>query len=264
MNAAKQGDRPAASTSRSSGLDSGPSPVVVTFLAPADRCNQWCPACILDRAGEPVSERVLEPADYTRFVQELLEDGVQIRGVGFQGYEVTLPRSWPYLQATFRFAKQNRIRRSFITNGMLLDRHINAIQELDPQRISVSLDGSDSETNDRLRGLPGAFRATTRSLSRVLEALPDMRPRFGVVSVLYDEENFQSLTQMPALLTRMGIRRWGVTVELEFTRGRGLPAQPAETLARWVSELRQAATDQNVEFLFTDEFGIFDGQRSLN
>ena len=231
--------------------------VVLTFLAPAERCNQRCPACILDRAGEPVSERILGPVDYGRLVEELLEDGVPIRGVGFQGYEVTLPRSWPYVEAAFEVARGHRIRRSFITNGMLIDLHRAAIDRLDPHRISVSLDGADAETNDRLRGLPGAFLATTKNLSRFLRELPRMRKRVGLVSVLYDEENFRSLLAMPSLLGQLGVRRWAVSVELEFSTGRGRPRHATETLARWISELRRSAEQAEIEFHFNDEFGLF-------
>ena len=51
-------------------------PVVLTFLAPAERCNQRCPACyITEVVQEPVTRSQLQPADYARFVEEFVEAG---------------------------------------------------------------------------------------------------------------------------------------------------------------------------------------------
>ena len=130
-------------------------PVVLSFLAPAVRCNQRCPACILDQIGEPVSEVGLAPADYGLFVEQFVEAKVPIRSVTFQGYEVTLPASWPYLEVAFAVAREHEVARDFITNGMLLHKWTDRVEALDPQRISVSLDGSDPQTTTRSAGSEG-------------------------------------------------------------------------------------------------------------
>ena len=230
--------------------------MVLTFIAPAERCNQRCPACYIHRLGEPASSFALRPQDFASILEELLADGVPIFGVGFQGYEVTLPKSWPYVVAVFSLAQRHRLRRTFITNGMLLDRHVDSLQQLDPHRIAVSLDAADPHINDRRRGLEGAFLATTRSVRRTLDAVPELAPRLSIASTLYDDENFRSLLGMPSLLRRFGIERWVIGVEADFAEGGHRPVPARTTILRWVAELRSAALAEGIRFHFNDEFGL--------
>ena len=76
--------------------------VVLTYLAPAAQCNQRCPRCILELGSNPVRDFSLSPDDFRQFAARFLEVGVPVRTITFQGFEVTLPRSWPYLIPVFR------------------------------------------------------------------------------------------------------------------------------------------------------------------
>ena len=233
-------------------------PVILTFLAPAERCNQRCPHCfITEVAHEPVSEALLQPADFARFVWRFLDASVPIRSVKFQGYEVTLPGSWPYLEAVFSVAQHAGIHRSFITNGMLLSKWTDRIRELDPARISVSLDGSTPEANDRSRGLAGAFHATVNSLQRFLRDAPEFRDRMGVASLLRDEESFRSLLGMPPLLRRLGITRWLLSVELSLADGAVRPVLPQGIQRRRLKALQDLAEVEGLRCHTNDEFRFF-------
>ena len=119
--------------------------------------------------------------------------------MSFQGYEVTLPASWPYLEAVFRIAMRHEIDRSFITNGMLLSRWTERVRVLEPSRISISIDGADAKTNDALRGVRGALDATVDSVTRFLTDAPDFNDRVAIASTLYLSKNLNSLKRMPAL-----------------------------------------------------------------
>ena len=77
-------------------------PVTLTFIAPARNCNQNCPGCAIALRDEPVHEFDLTPEDYVKFASDIYDAGIPIQAISFQGYEVTLPRSWPYLEAVFR------------------------------------------------------------------------------------------------------------------------------------------------------------------
>lgn len=257
-----------------------PSPVTLSFLAPADRCNQRCPKCYLTEVvHEPVDQFGLAPADYATFVTQFAEAEIPIAGVTFQGYEVTLPRSWPYVEAVFAVTAEHDLCRSFITNGMLLDKLTDRVLALDPTRISVSLDGADASTNDRIRGLKGAFTATTESLRRFLRDAPSLGPRMAVVSCVYDEDNVTSLLGMPKLLKSLGIAQWALGFELVLGNGslgngsldsspadhtetssenRSIrPAQPARRAADWLRRLLEAADREGVACYVNDEFGAF-------
>ena len=233
-------------------------PVALTFIAPAEQCNQRCPACILDQAEEPVSRFDLTPGDYVAFVEHFVNSEVPILTLSFQGYEVTLPRSWPYLESVFSLAKRHRMRRSFVTNGMLLARFADRLDDLSPDRIAVSLDGASPPPNDRLRGLPGAFDATTRSVRRFLRAVPRLRDRVIVLSTLYDEENVRSLIEMPRLLRDMGVSQWMVSSGLQMSQDTAAPAHEIARLRTWFAQLRDAAAEEGVRFHVSDEFGLLE------
>ena len=204
-----------------------PQALSLTLLAPADRCNQACPACfITEVAREPVHRFDLSPEDYAQFVSDFVESEHDIQTVSFAGYEVTLPAAWPYVEAAFSVAIRHGLRRSFITNGMLLSKWTDRIDALDLHQITVSLDGATAAENDRLRGLPGAFGATVRSVTRFAEAAPRFRSRLVVASCLYDDANVASLEEMPRLLASLGIRGWTLSAVarssnrcIEFPRG---------------------------------------------
>ena len=109
-------------------------PAILTFVAPARRCNQRCPRCYLTEVShEPVSAIGLSPEDYVRFVSDFVDAAIPILTVNFQGYEVTLPESWPYVEAVFGYAAQHNLPRAFVTNGMLLHKWTDRVLALEPR-----------------------------------------------------------------------------------------------------------------------------------
>ena len=240
-------------------VSDGP-PALLTFLAPADRCNQRCPACILDQIADPVTRFDLEPSHYARFLFQFATAEVPILSVSFLGYEVTLPRSWPFVEAVFGTAKNLGLRRSFVTNGMLLDRWTQRIEELDPQRIMISVDGATPEINDVLRGIRGAFEATFASIRRFLEQAPRFASRLTVNSTVYDHANFCSLLDMPKVVRQSGISQWTISCGLRVENGTAHHVLDTPTLRDWFAQLREAAEAEDLDFHVSDEFGLLQAE----
>ncbi len=237
-------------------------PLVVTMLAPASQCNQNCPRCYLTEVRrEPVNSFTLTPDHFARAIEELSDSGINILTVCFQGYEVTLPGSWPYLDAVFQEAKEREIRRSFLTNGMRLHTYAESIIAHDPSRIGVSLDGADQETNDRHRGLAGAFKRTLKSLDLFLEEAPDFRDRILVTSVLYGQENAHSLLEMPKLLAAKGLTKWALGLEITSDDfGHVLHALTLDRLSEFLTACDIESAKHGISFFVGDEFGLIDGE----
>ena len=230
-------------------------PVVLTFLAPASRCNQRCLNCYLTEvSGEPVHSFALSPRDYALFLTQFFDAGIPVLSVKFQGYEVTLASSWSYVEAVFRVAQERGVRRSFITNGMLLHKWVDRIRDLGVARITVSLDGATPEVNDAVRGLPGAFRATTGSLRRLLDAAPEYRERVAIYSLLRGTSNFESLLEMPAVVRDLGLTRWIVGVELAIQEGEVRPVLAYGEVIPLLDKLQTAAERHAVHFHVSDEY----------
>ena len=243
-------------------------PVTLAFLAPAEQCNQRCLNCYITDVGEePVHSFDLEPDAFAVFVRQFLDEGIPILSVKFQGFEVTLPRSWPYLEAVFRLAQARGVRRSFVTNGMLLHKWANRVEALDIARISISVDGSSAEVNDRFRGLSGAFEATTKSVARFISAVPSYRDRLVVASLLRPGGNFESLLKMPELLQSLGVQHWVVSVELGMVEGKVRPLlEQSEAIDR-LGQLQRRATEVGISVHVSDEYGSLstsDGADELN
>ena len=230
-------------------------PVILTFLAPADRCNQRCPRCLIDLVGEPVTSFDLSPTDYASTVAQLAEAGVPVLSISFQGHEVTLPKSWPYVEAVFAEAERYGIPTGFVTNGMLLHKWTRRIQMLDPERITVSLDGPDAATNDPIRGLPGAFEATVSSVRRFLAEAPEMRDSLAIASTVHLAKNSKALLRMPTVLSNLGVTRWVLGVELEVRGGRKRMVDDSSALERALGLLLDAGKGAGLKVHVSDEFG---------
>ena len=228
------------------------------MLAPATTCNQRCPRCYLTEVRrEPVHSFALTPHHFAQAVNELINAGAHLLTICFQGYEVTLPQSWPYVEAVFSHGSASDIRRCFITNGMRLHALADQILAVNPSRIAVSLDGADSITNDKHRGVDGAWQRTLKSMELFLDAAPSMRDKLIVASVLYKESNFDSLLRMPALLADLGILNW--CLGLEVAEGRAGEIRLAEDPNRLVDQLGKlelAAKESGIAFFVGDEFSL--------
>lgn len=229
------------------------------MLAPATSCNQRCPNCYLTEVRrEPVDSFALAPEHFAQVLEELTGRGTNVITVCFQGFEVTLPQSWPYVEAVFSEALRADVRRALVTNGMRLHALIDRIVALDPATIAVSLDGTDDATNDRHRGLPGALKRTLKSVDIFLNAEPAMRKRMMVASVLYKRSNFDSLLNMPALLAERHITRWAVGLEVTGWDGKVCLAEDPSQVIAQLDALERAARQYGISFFVGDEFGLID------
>ena len=236
-------------------------PVILAALAPAPSCNQRCPQCLIDLLREPARQFGLRPADYARFVEQFIEARIPIVSATFQGFEVTLSRSFPYVEAMFSAAHGHGIWRGFVTNGMLLAKRTSQIVALDVDGISVSLDGASPEVNDPIRGLKGAFDRALAGLGGFLDGAPHFVERIEFASTVYDETNARSLVGMPKLLKRFGIRSWSISCALEVQDG---TAQKALRLREWIPDLLDAADAEGIHAYTSDEFGFFEeDERSI-
>jgi len=236
---------------------------VLTFIAPAHRCNQNCINCFITKVrNESAHQFDLTPADYAKFTLDFLQEELEVVSLTFQGFEVTLAKSWPYVEKVFELGNNYDVRCSFITNGMLLHRYTDRITYLDPARISVSLDGSDRNTNDYFRGLDGAFDTALASLRAFIESAHQYRERIAIISVLYGANNYASLLDMPRLLKDLGIEKWGISIELTASSSGSLCySEDAETLLPMLENLQKAAIEAGIKFFIGDEFDLLDGSR---
>lgn len=124
------------------------------------RCNLRCYHCYVVPGS-----REVPTARWLALLDELLKEGCW--GVTLTGGEVGLRDDW---LAVARGVKQRRMGLTILTNGTLFDAaDLEAIIELHPSRVGVSLYGGDAATHEAVTRVEGSFAKSVGTL-RALRA----------------------------------------------------------------------------------------------
>jgi len=169
-------------------------PIVVWNSTKA--CNLHCVHCYYTARTQP------DPGQLTTLEAKAMIDGLaEFRAPVFlfSGGEPLLRQDLFELGA---YAVEHGLRTVISTNGTLIDRKAALrIKEAGFSYVGISLDGI-GETNDRFRGMTGAFDAALRGI----RACTDAGVRTGLRLTL-NHHNFQDLTAIFDLLEKERIRR---------------------------------------------------------
>lgn len=115
-------------------------------------------------------------------------------------------------------------------------------KELGVSAISLSLDGSDAQRHDRVRGIEGCFERTVRLARAVRETGVDLQ-----VNTLVTGDTLDDLDHLYELVGRLGAMRWSLFFLIAVGRGtalRELSPQQAEDVCHWLADLLDEAPFQ--------------------
>ena len=158
-------------------------PVVVWNMT--RRCNLKCVHCYA-QAKDIEFENELSTEEGKALIDDLASFGSPV--ILFSGGEPTLRKDLPELAA---YARGKGMRAVISTNGTLIDRDMaKKLKEVGLSYVGVSLDGI-RETNDKFRGLKGAFDAALRGLHNCQEEGIKVGLRFTI--------NKQNVRDIPAI-----------------------------------------------------------------
>jgi 12,18-didecarboxysiroheme deacetylase len=158
-------------------------PVVVWNMT--RRCNLRCVHCYA-QAKDIEFENELSTAEGKNLIDDLANFGSPV--ILFSGGEPTLRKDLPELAA---YAREKGMRAVISTNGTLIDRDLaKRLKDVGLSYVGVSLDGV-RDTNDRFRGVKGAFDAALRGLHNCQEAGIKVGLRFTI--------NKQNVRDIPAI-----------------------------------------------------------------
>jgi MoaA/NifB/PqqE/SkfB family radical SAM enzyme len=225
----------------------------LTFVLPAPGgCNLACAFCLIRQRRE-IAAQVLQPEDYVRFIREVAA-GSPIYAIAIQGYEPLLPATLPYTQAVLAAGRMLNLPTGLVTNGTHLRGAISLLKSTAPDTLAISLDAAEPEVHDSLRGTAGAWAAAVDGIvCAVAEASP--RTELAVNSVLIPSRR-ELLDGMPALLAKLGIRRWIVTpLQKVGTDRPGGPVGNRQRLYRDLLLLQDAADREGIPLEVDDELG---------
>jgi len=158
-------------------------PVVVWNMT--RRCNLKCVHCYA-QAKDIEFENELSTEEGKALIDDLANFGSPV--ILFSGGEPTLRKDLPELAA---YAREKGTRAVISTNGTLIDRDLaKRLKDVRLSYVGVSLDGI-RETNDRFRGMKGAFDAALRGLHNCQEEGIKVGLRFTI--------NKQNVRDIPAI-----------------------------------------------------------------
>jgi MoaA/NifB/PqqE/SkfB family radical SAM enzyme/ubiquinone/menaquinone biosynthesis C-methylase UbiE len=181
-----------------------------------DTCNLACRHCLF--AASPKKQTTLDQ----EVLLSTIEEGALLgcRLFYFTGGEPFVYPDFPLILA--HVLQQDPTAHAVVlTNGMLLKKHLKALQQLDMERVhlQVSLDGLEKE-HDRLRGL-GSFSVLAENLAAV------RKQNIGLtISVAVNQANADQLPDIARQAATMGAN--GLHLMFHFIRGKGRRDQFAD------------------------------------
>jgi len=183
----------------------GTAPPFMLEFNPTNQCNCRCLSCYA-RGKEPYApDREIPDAKYLEITREATAMGVRRFHIMGSGEPLTRPAM---LGAMMEEVKRSARYGSLVTNGTLFDAPmLDRVVEIGWDQILFSLDGPDAETNDRLRGRPGAFEETTgaiRALAERKRARGSEAPWIVMAPVL-SSANFDRPVDMVELARATGV-----------------------------------------------------------
>lgn len=159
-------------------------------------CNLRCQMCNHWRAPR---EAPLSAARLGEIISELAALGC--RKLHFSGGE---PLLRPWVPALTTHATALGLRVTMTSNGTLVDKHTaRQLTESGLRGINISLDSPDRRTHDRVRGVRGAWKRTTRAL----EYFQRYRGKGKLavrINTVVSRENYHSLAPLPDLVHNLG------------------------------------------------------------
>ncbi|HFE44800.1 MAG TPA: radical SAM protein [Nannocystis exedens] len=146
------------------------------------RCNLSCSHCCVGEMLRDDETIDLDGAQIAEGLRNAARNGV--RQVHFLGGEPTIRKDFIDI---VRVAREAGLEVSYNTNGIRQDEtYLQAILDLDPISITISLDGPDPHSHDAVRG-KGTFERTLGFIKRLVAARSERgskRPEIQIQSVL--------------------------------------------------------------------------------
>jgi 12,18-didecarboxysiroheme deacetylase len=169
-------------------------PVVVWNIT--RRCNLKCIHCYA-QAKNIEFENELSTEEGKALIDDLVDFGSPV--ILFSGGEPTLRKDLPELAA---YAQKKGMRGVISTNGTLIDQELaSKLKAIKLSYVGISLDGM-RETNDKFRGINGAFDAALRGLHNCQDEGIKVGLRFTM-----NKQNFQEIPEIFKLLEEEKIPR---------------------------------------------------------
>ncbi len=172
-------------------------------LVLTERCNLACRSCFMGQLPPRTRDQELDDDALLRVADEAIDLGVE--ELYLVGGEILVRRE--VALALMKRVKAAGLRGDLTTNGTLLDEGVaRALVDLGWDRVQVSLDGPDPETNDALRPPSGTYERVQEGvgrLRRLRNRAGAALPEIGLATVV-SADNWRTLPEMVDRAAELG------------------------------------------------------------
>ena len=211
-------------------------------------CNLRCRHCWIapKYQSEPNQYPVLDLDLFKSIIEQAKPLG--LTGVKLTGGE---PLLHPQFSEIVEFIQSEELRLTVETNGVLctpeLAEKIAACKE---PFVSVSLDGTEAETHEWVRGVEGCFDETIKGLKNLVSA--GLRPQLIMTVMRHNKEQMGPVVRLAESLgagsVKFNILQPTVRGERMHLAGEALDIDQLVDIGKWVETTLSATTDLNIYY----------------
>lgn len=185
----------------------------IMFVRVSENCNAGCFMC---NFAHSTGKYNISEEQYEKLL-ELMNDKGSYDLIRFTGGE---PLLHPNIFDFIKKAKVFGYKTSIITNGYLLPIFAEKIASSGLDQIIVSIDGSVSEINDRLRGLKNGLERIKDGVNKIKKLNSNILFRANTVA---SEQNIADLPNLYKMLNDLSFNAWSI-----------IPIRPTEnSMTKW-------------------------------
>jgi SynChlorMet cassette radical SAM/SPASM protein ScmF len=131
----------------------------------------------------------------------------EARPLGLSGVKLTggEPLLHPEFKRLLEIVRREQLALNIETNGLLCTSEIAAEIAKSPERfVSISIDGADAETHDRVRGVPGSFEGAKQAVRNLVAA--DTPPQVIMSVMLCNADQLDAVVRMAERLGAASVK----------------------------------------------------------
>lgn len=172
----------------------------IMFVRTTERCNANCFMCNYAKNN---TGKELQKSEFDKLLD--IMDKADYRLIKFTGGEPLLCKDLIYF---IKESKKRGYKTAIITNGYLLENKYMELIDAGLDHITISLDSSDSNIHDKIRGINGLFDRIIRGINAIKKYNPKVKIRINTVGSYL---NILHLTELFKLLKKIHIDQWVIT-----------------------------------------------------
>lgn len=209
-----------------------------------NRCNLKCKHCYVGTKDE---EPDVDLDRWKTIIGEAIDSGVRI--IGIVGKEPLLTAEKTFEIVEFVKQKDRGTIVGFVTNGILLPEHAEAINKLDIDYIDISIDGI-REAHDYIRG-NGSFQKTVFGIKRLIDVGFPKKSIFLSITLT----NRIDMKKIIECFAKFGIVNYVVSPYMQFSHNcKDIATNEIEFFDSFMNDLNNVRTTNEVKVIIKTDY----------